>query len=106
MEVDWHATLAIAASAPELASDTGCAAAYLADRFPLAAPWTGDAPRIRLGRLADTLRQLAEAGPADFYTGEIAQAICADMAALGGRLSAADLAVYGQSTSPERGSGP
>ena len=94
MEVDWHATVAIAASAPELASDTGCAAAYLADGFPLAAPWTGDAPRIRLGRLADTLRQLAEAGPADFYTGEIAQAICADMAALGGRLSAADLAVY------------
>ncbi|MCY4480534.1 MAG: gamma-glutamyltransferase [Rhodospirillales bacterium] len=94
MEVDWHATVAIAASAPELASDTGCAAAYLADGFPLAAPWTGDAPRIRLGRLADTLRQLAEAGPTDFYTGEIAQAICADMAALGGRLSAADLAVY------------
>ena len=94
MEVDWHATVAIAASAPELASDTGCAAAYLADGFPLAAPWTGDAPRIRLGRLADTLRRLAEAGPADFYTGEIAQAICADMAALGGRLSAADLAVY------------
>ena len=94
MEVDWHATVAIAASAPELASDTGCTATYLADGFPLAAPWTGDAPRISLGRLVETLRRLAEAGPHDFYTGEIAQAIGADMAALGGRLSAADLANY------------
>ena len=94
MEVDWHATLAIAATAPELAQDPGCAAAYLADGFSRATPWTGPAPRIRLGSLAETLRRLAEAGPADFYTGEIARAICADMAALGGRLAAADLAAY------------
>ena len=94
MEVDWHATIAIAASAPELKQDPGSAATYFADGFPLATPWTGDAPRIRLGRLAETLRRLGEAGPADFYTGEIADAICADVAALGGRLSAADLAGY------------
>ena len=94
MEVDWHATVAIAASAPELAQDSGCAATYLADGFPHATPWTGDAPRIGLGRLAETLRRLAEAGPEDFYRGEIASAIGADMAALGGRLSAADLAGY------------
>ena len=94
MEVDWHATVAIAASAPEIARDPGSAATYLADGFPQATPWTGDAPRIRLGRLAETLRRLGEAGPEDFYRGEIARAICADMAALGGRLSAADLAGY------------
>ena len=94
MEVDWHATVAIAASTSELAQNPGCAATYLADGFPLATPWTGDAPRIRLGSLAETLRRLAEAGPADFYTGEIAGAICADMAALGGRLSDTDLADY------------
>ena len=94
MEVDWHATIAIAASAPELAKDAGSAATYLADGFPLATPWTGDAPYIRLGRLAETLRRLGEAGPQDFYTGEIARSISADMAALGGRLSAADLAGY------------
>ena len=94
MAVDWHATVAIAASAPELAQDPGCAGAYLTDGFPQATPWTGDAPRIRLGRLAETLRRLGEAGPEDFYAGEIAAAICADMAALGGRLSAADLAGY------------
>ena len=94
MEIDWHATLAIAATAPELAQDPGCAATYLADGYPQATPWTGPAPRIRLGRLAETLRRLAEAGPEDFYRGEIARAICADMAALGGRLAAADLAGY------------
>ena len=94
MEVDWHATLAIAASAPELAQDPGCSATYLADGLPKAAPWNGPAPRIRLGRLAETLRRLAEAGPEDFYRGEIADAICADMAAAGGRLAPADLAAY------------
>ena len=94
MEVDWHATLAISASAPELAQDPGCAASYLADGYPRATPWTGPAPRIRLGSLAETLRRLAEAGPDDFYSGEIAHAICADMAALGGRLTAADLANF------------
>ena len=94
MEVDWHATVAIAASAPELVQDPGCAATYMADGFPLATPWTGDAPRIHLDSLAETLRRLAGAGPADVYTGEIARAICADMAALGGRLSETDLADY------------
>ena len=94
MEVDWHATVAIAASAPELAQDSGCSATYLANGFPQATPWTGDAPSVHLGSLAETLRRLAEAGPADFYTGEIAAAICADMAELGGRLSADDLTGY------------
>ena len=94
MEVDWHATVAIAASAPELAQDPGCATTYFGGGFPQATPWTGDAPRVRLGSLAETLRRLAEAGPADVYTGEIARSIAADMAQLGGRLSAADLAGY------------
>ena len=94
MEVDWHTTVAIAATAAELAQDPGCAATYLADGYPHATPWTGSAPHVRLGSLAETLRRLAAAGPADFYTGEIAAAIAADMAALGGRLAADDLAGY------------
>ena len=93
LEADWHATVAIAASAPELAQDSGCTA-RIWRTAPAGRALTGDAPCVRLGRLAETLRRLAEAGPQDFYTGEIAQAISADMAALGGRLSAADLANY------------
>ncbi len=42
--------------------------------------------------LARTLRRLAEAGPEDFYGGEIAAAIDRDMRANGGWLTAADLA--------------
>lgn len=42
--------------------------------------------------LAQTLQRLADAGAADFYTGEIAQTIAADMTANGGWISAEDLA--------------
>jgi gamma-glutamyltranspeptidase/glutathione hydrolase len=44
--------------------------------------------------LTTTLRRLAEAGAEDFYSGEIAKQIAADMAANGGLLSAQDLADY------------
>lgn len=44
--------------------------------------------------LASTIRRLAEAGADDFYKGEIAQQIAADMAANGGYVTAGDLAAY------------
>ncbi len=44
--------------------------------------------------LARTISRLAEAGADDFYRGEIAQQIAADMAANGGYVSAEDLAAY------------
>ncbi|MEE4360839.1 MAG: gamma-glutamyltransferase [Pseudomonadales bacterium] len=50
--------------------------------------------RLRQPALARTLRRLADAGHADFYRGEIAAAIAADMAAHGGGVTAADLAAY------------
>jgi len=46
---------------------------------------------LPLGRLAETLQQL-EAGPDDFYQGEIARSIAADSHAGGGVLSVEDLA--------------
>lgn len=49
---------------------------------------------IRQPQLARTITRLADAGPGDFYTGEIAQQIAADMAANGGYVSAEDLANY------------
>jgi gamma-glutamyltranspeptidase/glutathione hydrolase len=49
---------------------------------------------IRQPALADTLDRLAEAGADDFYHGEIAEAIAADMAANGGFVTAQDLAAY------------
>jgi gamma-glutamyltranspeptidase / glutathione hydrolase len=49
---------------------------------------------LRQPELATTLRRIADAGPADFYAGEIAQAIDAAMRAAGGLLRAGDLAAY------------
>ncbi len=47
---------------------------------------------LPLGRLAETLARLAEAGLRDFYEGEIARDLAADIAALGGVVDREDLA--------------
>jgi len=65
---------------------------WLPDDLPPVCPPSGEPRALTLGRLADTLARLAEAGPDDFYQGEIAQAITSDVQAAGGVLSAADLA--------------
>ncbi|MEZ5937273.1 MAG: gamma-glutamyltransferase family protein [Hyphomonadaceae bacterium] len=53
-------------------------------------PKEGDV--VRQPVLATTLKRLAEAGADDFYTGEIAQQIAADMKTYGGWITAEDLA--------------
>jgi gamma-glutamyltranspeptidase / glutathione hydrolase len=65
---------------------------WLPDGLPPVCPSDGDIPRLPLGRLAETFERLAEAGPDDFYNGEIARSIAADTQAAGGFLSADDLA--------------
>ena len=50
--------------------------------------------RLHNPALAKTLRRLAEAGPRDFYEGEIARALVADLAAGGCVIDAEDLAAY------------
>jgi len=49
---------------------------------------------LRQPALARTIGRLAEAGADDFYQGEIARQIAADMAANGGHVTAEDLAAY------------
>ncbi len=49
---------------------------------------------VRQPALARTIERLAETGADDFYRGEIAQQIAADMAANGGHVTAEDLASY------------
>jgi gamma-glutamyltranspeptidase/glutathione hydrolase len=44
--------------------------------------------------LADTLERFAAEGPAPFYTGDVAEAVCAWVADRGGLLTRADLAAY------------
>ncbi|MEF2072926.1 gamma-glutamyltransferase family protein [Consotaella aegiceratis] len=96
MQIDWYASLIIASAARELARDPDAAALFLDDgQWPKAAGWTALADiRLDQGRLAETLARLAEAGARDFYEGEIARAMVADVAAKGGSLGLDDLAAY------------
>lgn len=89
LPVDWHATLQIALQMHELRKDPGASAIYLPDGCP-PQPET-DLP---LGHLARTLRRLAEHGPRDFYEGEIAELMVADLRAGGSAIDLADLAGY------------
>ena len=94
LQVDWYATLKIASTAMELAEFTESKKMFLPHGFVPVGEWAGPLPRIRLGKLAKTLRRLADAGAADFYTGEIASDIVADAEALGIKLTLDDLAGY------------
>lgn len=73
----------------ELAPAHGFAAHYLAD---------GKVPevgvRLRAERLTDTLEQIARAGFADFYRGDIAAEIAADLEAAGSPVTRGDLKAH------------
>jgi len=92
LEVDWYASLRIAAAARNLCRYPASKAIYLPDGFVPTGDWTGPLPRIGLGCLAKTLSRLADAGAEDFYTGEIAALLVADAREAGASLSLADLA--------------
>ncbi|HEX3535480.1 MAG TPA: gamma-glutamyltransferase [Stellaceae bacterium] len=92
LPVDWYVTLKVATEAETLRRYDESRRIYLPNGLPPVGPAAGDPPSILQGRLADTLARLAECGPDDFYAGDIARAIVADIAAGGGFLSADDLA--------------
>ena len=94
MLADWYATLKIATEARILSGFEESRRVFLPDGFPPCGEWGRPPPSIPLGKLADTLRRLSEAGPRDFYEGAIAQAIAEDMAAGGSALDRNDLASY------------
>jgi gamma-glutamyltranspeptidase/glutathione hydrolase len=94
MNVDWYATLKIAAAAPQLRDYVESARVYLPGGHVPAGEWGGPVPRITLGHLAATLERLSEAGPRDFYEGQIAAALAGDFEMLGSAIGAPDLAGY------------
>jgi gamma-glutamyltranspeptidase / glutathione hydrolase len=91
LPIDWFTTIKVAAAAADLRGYAESRRIWLPDGLPPVCPPEADSPRLPLGRLADTLERLAEAGPDDFYQGEIARLIAADTRAAGGVLSAEDL---------------
>lgn len=100
MSVDWYATLKIAAAAQQLAQFEESRSTYLPDGFPPAGEWGGPLPKIRLGKLADTLEHLAKTGPRDFYKGDLAHEILADTREMHSSLAADDLSGYQARTLP------
>jgi gamma-glutamyltranspeptidase/glutathione hydrolase len=95
LKVDWWSTLMIAGAATDLRRYPASSAAYLQDGLPPNPQW-GIKSEVRLpqGRLKATLSRLAAAGPRDFYEGDLAQNIVADVQAGGGALSLQDLAAF------------
>jgi gamma-glutamyltranspeptidase/glutathione hydrolase len=89
---DWFTTLKIANSAAILRLYPESAKVYLRDGLPPVPPYQGALSYFRLGRLSETLERLAHAGWRDFYEGEIASDMVADVAAMGGILAREDLA--------------
>lgn len=94
--VDWYASLLICSSARSLAKDPDAAAIFLEDgQWPLVAGWTAlSNRRLDQAGMAYTLSHLAEAGPRDFYDGDIAASLVKDVRDKGGCLSRDDLGTY------------
>ncbi len=91
LPADWFTTLKLANAAADLRRYPESARVYLRDGLPPVVGYRGSPEFLPLGRLPDTLERLRQAGPRDFYEGEIAAAIAADVAEMGGLLSAEDL---------------
>jgi len=89
---DWYATLKIASSAAVLRLYPESARLYLPDGLPPVPPYQGVPGFRTLGNLGATLERLAAAGLDDFYRGELARDLAADIAAVGGIVDAQDLA--------------
>jgi gamma-glutamyltranspeptidase / glutathione hydrolase len=100
LPIDWWVTLKTAAAAEDLRRYGESSRVWLPQGLPPVPPAGGEPAALALGRLGDMLSRLAEAGPDDFYQGDIAQAIAADTRAGGGVLSAGDLAACRARTVP------
>ena len=88
---DWYTALKVAVSASAIRLYPHTAAVYMADGLPPVPPYQGKPGFIRQGNLPATLEQLGRAGLRDFYEGEIAASVAADVRSLGGVLSLEDL---------------
>jgi gamma-glutamyltranspeptidase/glutathione hydrolase len=94
MPVDWYASLSIAVDAAGLDAFAESRAIFLPDgRAPVTRERQAE-QRLRNPALARTLERLGEAGPRDFYEGDIARSIVDDLAAGGCVIVADDLAGY------------
>ena len=100
LPADWYTTIKVAPSAAVLRLYPESARIYLPDGLPPIAPYQGSPGFFRLGNLPDTLEHLGRTGLRDFYEGEVAASIAADVKSMGGVLSLDDLRGCQASTRP------
>ncbi|SMX46464.1 gamma-glutamyltransferase family protein [Maliponia aquimaris] len=94
MRVDWFADLAFAIDRPGLSRDPEARGLFLDPDRRVADPAGPGGDLLPMPKKAAMLRRLAEAGARDFYEGQIARALSADLAAMGAPVTSADLARY------------
>jgi gamma-glutamyltranspeptidase/glutathione hydrolase len=94
MPVDWFASLSIAIDAKGLDEFPASRAVFLPGGRPPVTRERGHEQRLANPALARTLQRLAAEGARDFYEGETARLIAADLAAGGAVLDGADLGAY------------
>lgn len=94
MKIDWYATLRIALEARGLAKFDASRDFFLPDGLPPVSLDPDGLVTLKSDAQLSTLERLRDAGPQDFYKGDIAASIAGDMAALGGKLDRDDLAAY------------
>ena len=94
IEIDWYTALCIAIDHAGLAAFPASAEIFLDAGSPPKAPANGEKRYRPMMHKAALLRRLAKAGAGDFYTGEIAGMLLADLAEGGSKIGAQDLADY------------
>ncbi|MFT4181743.1 MAG: gamma-glutamyltransferase [Rhizobium sp.] len=94
LQVDWYAALALAIDGHNLARFPASAGLFLRDGRAPRVPEGGKALFLPMTAKAATFERLARAGARDFYEGQIAATMVADLARGGSALSATDLSAY------------
>ncbi|MCR9257133.1 MAG: gamma-glutamyltransferase family protein [Alphaproteobacteria bacterium] len=91
--LDWWTMVRIASEAARLRNYPMSREIFLPDGLP-PVPADGTVGHLDVGPLKTTLKRLAEAGPRDFYEGELARQLAADIQSGGGWITTEDLAAY------------
>jgi len=94
LPIDWFSSAKINTFARDLNRYDETRRVYLEDGFPPVTDIEGNVSTLVLGELHRTYRHLQSNGADSYYTGALAQKICADLNAVGSRISMADLAQY------------
>ncbi|WP_428927010.1 gamma-glutamyltransferase [Marinibacterium sp. SX1] len=92
MRVDWFADLAFAIDTPGLRTNPAARALFLDPDARRCDPEDATARYLPMPVKAAMLRRLAEAGPRDFYEGQIGRDLARDLATMGAPVTARDLA--------------